>query len=268
MAQHRRVLSCASRRSPTFMVVPSPWGKQMRHRIGLNGSFTPRCVGPTKTLAKFAKPPGQEERCFNGVRPPAMTGRERLWWMGRRSWRGMGKGPVSEKRLAGMGIDTTSPDLRNASPKKCEPSSGVVMERTCNELRDSARELEDAPPKQQIMSSRSLGRQLKPSRNCVSRWRRYLFSGQCRRKLVATELRSGCRLCLRADQPVQRGRAAVQRRDHCANGRCYGRHTGADLCRIEGLAAIFQTRISRLQEGRGDADLFSIAAPAKRSRCR
>lgn len=57
-----------------------------------------------------------------------------------------------------MGIETVL-DLRNASIKEIRAQFGVVMERTCNELRGiSCLDLEDvAPPKQQIMSSRSFG---------------------------------------------------------------------------------------------------------------
>lgn len=51
-------------------------------------------------------------------------------------------------------------DLRNASPKAIRAQFGVVMERTCEELRGvPCLELEEiAPPKQQIMSSRSFGK--------------------------------------------------------------------------------------------------------------
>jgi DNA polymerase V len=58
-----------------------------------------------------------------------------------------------------MGIHTVL-DLRNTSPKEMRRYFGVVMERTCNELRGiSCLALDDiAQPKQQIMSSRSFGR--------------------------------------------------------------------------------------------------------------
>jgi DNA polymerase V len=69
-----------------------------------------------------------------------------------------GVGPRITKRLAAMGI-TSVLALRNASPKEMRTHFGVVMERTCNELRGiSCLELEDiAQPKKQIMSSRSFG---------------------------------------------------------------------------------------------------------------
>ncbi len=71
-----------------------------------------------------------------------------VWGVGRRI----------NQRLAAMGIQTVL-DLRNASPKEIRSQFGVVMERTCEELRGiSCLDLEDvAPAKKQIMSSRSFG---------------------------------------------------------------------------------------------------------------
>jgi DNA polymerase V len=70
-----------------------------------------------------------------------------------------GVGGRIARRLEVMGIHTVL-DLRNASPKEMRRHFGVVMERTCNELRGiSCLALDDiAQPKQQIMSSRSFGR--------------------------------------------------------------------------------------------------------------
>ena len=69
-----------------------------------------------------------------------------------------GVGPRIAKRLNVMGIQTVL-DLRNASPKQIRTHFGVVLERTCNELRGiSCLALEDiAVAKKQIMSSRSFG---------------------------------------------------------------------------------------------------------------
>ena len=69
-----------------------------------------------------------------------------------------GVGPRIARRLDAMGIHTVL-DLRNTPPKEIRTQFGVVLERTCNELRGiSCLELEDvAPHKQQIMSSRSFG---------------------------------------------------------------------------------------------------------------
>ena len=88
-----------------------------------------------------------------------MTRPERLEWMWKievgEVW---GVGRRFAKRLEAMDIHTVL-DLRNASPKDMRSQFGVVMERTCNELRGiSCLALEDiAPAKQQIMSSRSFG---------------------------------------------------------------------------------------------------------------
>lgn len=138
-----------------------PMGQQMRHRIK-QWTGLPVCVGigPTKTLAKFANHLAKKNEVFNGVCDlHAMTRPERLEWMwGVEVGEVWGVGSRIRKRLAGMGIDTVL-DLRNASPKQMRAQFGVVMERTCNELRGiSCLELEDVvPPKQQIMSSRSFG---------------------------------------------------------------------------------------------------------------
>lgn len=138
-----------------------PMGQQMRHRIK-QWTGLPVCVGigPTKTLAKFANHLAKKNDVFNGVCDlHTMTRPERLEWMwGVEVGEVWGVGSRIRKRLAGMGIDTVL-DLRNASPKQMRAQFGVVMERTCNELRGiSCLELEDVmPPKQQIMSSRSFG---------------------------------------------------------------------------------------------------------------
>lgn len=138
-----------------------PMGHQMRNRIK-QWTGLPVCVGvgPTKTLAKFANHLAKKNDVFKGVCDlHAMSRPERLEWMWRvevgEVW---GVGPRIRKRLGAMGIDTVL-DLRNASPKEMRTHFGVVMERTCNELRGiSCLDLEDVmPPKQQIMSSRSFG---------------------------------------------------------------------------------------------------------------
>ena len=61
-------------------------------------------------------------------------------------------------RLHALDINTVL-DLRSAPPKDIRAQFGVVMERTCNELRGvPCLQLEEvAPAKQQIMSSRSFG---------------------------------------------------------------------------------------------------------------
>ena len=136
-------------------------GQQIRARIQ-QWTGLPVCVGvgPTKTLAKFANHLAKKHAEFDGVCDlHALTRAQRLGWMHRvevgEVW---GVGSRIRKRLSAMAIDTVL-DLRNASPKAMRSHFGVVMERTCNELRGiSCLELEDiAPSKKQIMSSRSFG---------------------------------------------------------------------------------------------------------------
>ena len=136
-------------------------GREMRERIR-QWTGLPVCVGiaPTKTLAKFANHLAKKNAVFEGVCDlHAMTRPERLEWMyGVEVGEVWGVGRRIAKRLEAMHIGTVL-DLRNASPKEIRAQFGVVMERTCNELRGiSCLELDDvAPAKQQIMSSRSFG---------------------------------------------------------------------------------------------------------------
>lgn len=137
------------------------YGQQVRQRIA-QWVGLPVCVGigPTKTLAKFANHLAKKNAVFEGVCDlHAMTRPERLEWMyGVEVGEVWGVGRRIAKRLEAMHIGTVL-DLRNASPKEIRAQFGVVMERTCNELRGiSCLELDDvAPSKQQIMSSRSFG---------------------------------------------------------------------------------------------------------------
>lgn len=136
-------------------------GQQIRGRIK-QWTGLPVCVGcgPTKTLAKLANHMAKKNPEFNGVCDlHALARLERRQWMSqievREVW---GVGRRINKRLEAMNIHTVL-DLRNTSPKDMRAQFGVVMERTCEELRGvSCLELEDvAPNKQQIMSSRSFG---------------------------------------------------------------------------------------------------------------
>lgn len=136
-------------------------GEQMRARI-MQWTGLPVCVGcgPTKTLAKLANHLAKKNSVFNGVCDLHVLSRpERLQWMSQlpvgEVW---GVGRRIANRLEAMGIHTVL-DLRNSSPKELRTHFGVVLERTCQELRGiSCLELEDvATPKQQIMSSRSFG---------------------------------------------------------------------------------------------------------------
>ncbi len=136
-------------------------GQLMRERIR-QWTGLPVCtgIGPTKTLAKLANHLAKKNPEFNGVCDlHALSKAERLQWMAQTDvgevW---GVGRRIAQRLQAMGVHSVL-DLRRQSPKHMQAQFGVVMERTCNELRGvSCLELEDvAPPKQQIMSSRSFG---------------------------------------------------------------------------------------------------------------
>lgn len=137
-------------------------GQQIRERIR-QWTGLPVCVGfgPSKTLAKLANHMAKKNPEFEGICDlHAMSRLERRQWMSQievgEVW---GVGRRINARLAAMGIHTVLA-LRNASPKAIRAQFGVVMERTCEELRGvSCLELEEiAPPKQQIMSSRSFGK--------------------------------------------------------------------------------------------------------------
>lgn len=137
-------------------------GQQMRERIR-QWTGLPVCVGvgPTKTLAKFANHLAKKNPEFEGVCDlHAIPRPDRVRWMsGIEVGEVWGVGGRIARRLDVMGIQTVL-ELRNASPKEMRRHFGVVMERTCNELRGiSCLALDDvAQPKQQIMSSRSFGR--------------------------------------------------------------------------------------------------------------
>jgi len=95
--------------------------------------------------------------------------------------------------------------LREASPKAIREQFGVVMERTCNELRGwSCIELQEvAPPKQQIMSSRSFGSivmTLREVEEAVS-----MFLGRASEKLRAQGSNCGAvRVFVMTDQFAER----------------------------------------------------------------
>ncbi|MFZ2738869.1 MAG: Y-family DNA polymerase [Burkholderiaceae bacterium] len=136
-------------------------GQLMRQRIR-QWTGLPVCVGcgPSKTLAKLANHLAKKHAVFNGVCDlSTMPHAEQLQWMAQLDvgevW---GVGRRSASRLQAMGI-TTVLDLHNAPPKEIRLQFGVVLERTCSELRGiSCLALEElAPTKQQIMSSRSFG---------------------------------------------------------------------------------------------------------------
>lgn len=125
----------------------------------------PVCVGigPTKTLAKLANHIAKRHLQFNGVFNMTTIPEPELrsllcaiavgevWGVGRR---------IAAK-LGTMGINTAD-DLRQTSPGAIRAQFSVVLERTALELQGiSCLALEDvAPPKQQIVSSKSFGRMI------------------------------------------------------------------------------------------------------------
>lgn len=137
-------------------------GRGMRETIR-QWTGLPTCVGvgSSKTLAKLANHLAKKNPEFSGVCDlGSLTDSEVSAWMARvqvgEVW---GVGPRISQRLQDMGIQTVL-HLKSASPKDMRAQFGVVMERTCNELRGvSCLEVGDiSSPKKQIMVSRSFGR--------------------------------------------------------------------------------------------------------------
>ncbi|MGZ3241652.1 MAG: Y-family DNA polymerase, partial [Burkholderiaceae bacterium] len=140
---------------------PTAMGQTIRHRVRM-WTGLPVCVGiaPSKTLAKLANHLAKKRTEFNSVCDMASLSATEtktylasldvgeVWGVGRRI----------DKRLQDMHIETVQ-DLRSADPKMIRSHFGVVMERTVNELQGiSCLALEEvAPPKKQIISSRSFG---------------------------------------------------------------------------------------------------------------
>jgi len=136
-------------------------GQAMRQRVK-QWTGLPVCVGiaPTKTLAKLSNHIAKKRPGFAGVCDFASlpTGERdgllasievgEVWGVGRRI----------AAHLQTAGIETVL-QLREASPSWLRAHFGVVMERTGHELRGlSCLALEEvAPPKKQIVSSRSFG---------------------------------------------------------------------------------------------------------------
>ena len=136
-------------------------GHTMRNRIR-QWTGLPVCAGfgNSKTLAKFANHLAKKHPVFNGVCDlTAMSAIESNKWMAQievgEVW---GIGRRIAARLAIMNIHTVH-DFKHADPKRLRAQFGVVVERTANELHGvCCLELEEvAPPKKQIMASRSFG---------------------------------------------------------------------------------------------------------------
>lgn len=138
------------------------YGVEIRHRVAQwLGLAVCVGIGTSKTLAKLANHcakkglAGRDGVCDFTVMSEAKLSNlfanipvDEVWGVGRR---------ISD-RLREMGIETVR-DLRDADAETVRARFSVVLERTVRELRGvSCLDLEEvAPPKQQIMSSRSFG---------------------------------------------------------------------------------------------------------------
>lgn len=156
------------------------YGQHMRKRI-LRWTGLPVCVGigSTKTLSKLANHCAKKQAVFNGVcNLNALSTSEinllfsqigigEVWGIGRKL----------APRLQALGLNTVL-DLKRANPKILRQQFSVIMEKTVNELNGTVCiELEDiAPPKQQIMSSRSFGRTVQDYNSLAESITRYVSS--------------------------------------------------------------------------------------------
>lgn len=137
------------------------YGQQMRERI-LQWTGLPVCVGigSTKTLSKLANHCAKKRSDFNGVcnfNTMPISKLEKLlseidvgevWGVGRKL----------APKLNQLGIHNVL-QLKQANPEQLRQQFSVVMEKTIRELNGMVCiEIEDiAPPKKQILSSRSFG---------------------------------------------------------------------------------------------------------------
>lgn len=137
------------------------YGQEMRTRI-LKWTGLPVCVGmgSTKTLAKLANHIAKKQSQFNGVCNLNVLADDELnklftnidvaevWGVGRRL----------ALKLKTLGINTVF-DLKQADPEYLRQQFSIVMAKTVSELNGTVCiELEEiAPPRKQILSSRSFG---------------------------------------------------------------------------------------------------------------
>ena len=145
----------------TLWESPTVMGQHIRKKI-LQWTALPVCVGigSSKTLAKLANHIGKKMPLFDGVCDLSTMSAARMHWLFSRISVGevWGVGRRIQTRLHEMGI-TTVQDLKDVAPRSMREQFGVVMERTCNELRGvSCLALEEVvPPRKEIVSSRSFG---------------------------------------------------------------------------------------------------------------
>jgi DNA polymerase V len=136
-------------------------GQHIRAQI-LQWTSLPVCVGigSSKTLAKLANHVAKKFPLFDSVCDFSTMSDARMRWLLSRIDVGevWGVGRRISAKLHDMGISTVQ-GLKEASPRDIRANFGVVMERTCNELRGlSCLTLEEfAPARKEIVSSRSFG---------------------------------------------------------------------------------------------------------------
>lgn len=136
-------------------------GQDIRARIQ-QWLALPVCVGigSSKTLAKLANHVAKKFPLFEGVCDFTTMSDARLHWLLSRIDVGevWGVGRRIGAKLHDMGIGTVQA-LKDAGPRDMRSHFGVVMERTCSELRgQSCLALEElAPARKEIVSSRSFG---------------------------------------------------------------------------------------------------------------
>ena len=140
---------------------PTAMGQDIRAKVA-QWTGLPVCVGvgQSKTLAKLANHVAKKFPLFDSVVDFSTMSEARTAWLLQRIDVGevWGVGRRISTKLRAMGINTVK-DLKDAPPSIMRAHFGVVLERTCNELRGiSCLELEEvAPPRKEIVSSRSFG---------------------------------------------------------------------------------------------------------------
>ncbi|MGK5071168.1 Y-family DNA polymerase [Janthinobacterium sp. RT4P48] len=140
---------------------PAAMGQDIRAKVA-QWTGLPVCVGvgESKTLAKLANHVAKKFPLFDSVADFTTMSEARTAWLLQRIDVGevWGVGRRISAKLRAMGINTVQ-DLKDAPPSIMRAHFGVVLERTCNELRGiSCLELEEvAPPRKEIVSSRSFG---------------------------------------------------------------------------------------------------------------
>lgn len=142
-------------------VSPTAMGQDIRSKVAQWTSL-PVCVGigQSKTLAKLANHVAKKFPLFDSVADFTTMSDARTAWLLQRIDVGevWGVGRRISAKLRAMGINTVQ-DLKDAPSSTMRAHFGVVLERTCNELRGiSCLELEEVvPPRKEIVSSRSFG---------------------------------------------------------------------------------------------------------------